>query len=135
MALPRRHEGRVLSFEEGTRHAFGNARSHAGARILVAGCGTLEALVVAEAHPLAREIVALDCSTRSIARLNRRIGLARARNILLGPLGRKYRRFAWCRATSTIPDRSESSITRSPPMSCTTSMNRRAVSRRFLVPS
>ncbi|HLD99839.1 MAG TPA: class I SAM-dependent methyltransferase [Bdellovibrionota bacterium] len=76
-ALPKRGQGRELSYEEGTRLAFGAPRPHTGIRILVAGAGTLEPLVVAQAHPEAREVVAVDFSARSLARLRFRFRLAR----------------------------------------------------------
>ncbi|OFZ54804.1 MAG: hypothetical protein A2428_03505 [Bdellovibrionales bacterium RIFOXYC1_FULL_54_43] len=76
-ALPKRGQGRELSYEAGTRLAFGSPRTHTGIRILVAGAGTLEPLVVAQAHPAAREIVAVDFSARSLARLRFRSRMAR----------------------------------------------------------
>lgn len=48
-----------------------------GLRILVAGCGTFEPLVVAQMHPSAREIVAVDLSARSIEVLRARLRWAR----------------------------------------------------------
>lgn len=77
LALPRRGEGRNLRYEFGTYLAFGAESSHADARILVAGAGTFEALVIAQAHPLAREIVAVDLSETSLGILKKRIGLYR----------------------------------------------------------
>lgn len=54
--------------------------THQGKRILIAGCGTLETLIIAEQHPLAQEIVAVDLSSRSLAILKRRLTFARLRN-------------------------------------------------------
>lgn len=93
LALPRRDQGEGLSYER----AVGLAReagkkplqrqTHQGIRILVAGAGTLEALVVAQQHPKAREVVALDLSHKSLARLRKRVRWARTRNaIYLAPL-------------------------------------------------
>jgi len=73
MALPVPGQGRELSYE------FGSNLPHEGIRILVAGAGTLEPVVVAQAHPRAREVVAVDFSRRSIAILKRRLALARIR--------------------------------------------------------
>lgn len=47
------------------------------ARILVAGCGSLEALVIARANPSARSVVAVDLSEGSLRVLERRMQLAR----------------------------------------------------------
>jgi SAM-dependent methyltransferase len=63
---------------------LGGRSSGRGRRILVVGAGTLEALVVALANPGAKEVVALDLSARSLARLRRRVWLARARQWVLG---------------------------------------------------
>ena len=46
-------------------------------RILVAGCGSLEALVIARANPSARAVVAVDLSEGSLRVLERRMQLAR----------------------------------------------------------
>ncbi len=51
--------------------------SHTGKKILVAGAGTLEALVVANQHPLAQSIVALDFSHHSLEILRQRVKWAR----------------------------------------------------------
>lgn len=64
-------------------------------RILVAGCGTLEAMLVAQAHPYAKEIVAIDISHASISRLKRRLWLARVMDVLYG-------RFLFSRALPPI---------------------------------
>ncbi len=93
LALPRRGQGLALQFERAVELASDKQLSaitpadHHGIRILVVGCGTLEALVVAQAHPQAREIVALDLSKRSLASLQRRLRWARARDLIyLAPL-------------------------------------------------
>ncbi len=62
LALPRRGEG-------------GELRHHG--RILIAGCGTLEAAIVAQANPDALEIVAVDLSAESIAISRRRLNWMR----------------------------------------------------------
>lgn len=87
IALPLRNQGRPLRYERGV--ALANQRlqsnfqqSHADKRILVAGCGTLEALVVAQQHPKAGEIVAVDFSQHSINISKRRCAIARLRNWL-----------------------------------------------------
>lgn len=51
--------------------------SHDGIRILVAGAGTLEGLVVAQAHPRAERVVAVDLSHASLRILKRRESWAR----------------------------------------------------------
>jgi SAM-dependent methyltransferase len=66
LALPRAREGDRLRLKD-----------HRGKRILVAGSGTLEALVVAQAHPDASEIVAVDLSARSIAISKKRFAFFR----------------------------------------------------------
>ncbi len=85
LRLPLRGQGAALRWERGVALArsasasglaLGLATDHDGLRILVAGAGTLEALVVARAHPRAREVVAVDLSERSIARLRARSRLA-----------------------------------------------------------
>jgi len=93
LALPRRGQGQALQYERAVELARDKQLSaitpadHHDIRILVVGCGTLEALVVAQAHPQAREIVALDLSQRSLASLRRRLRWARARDLLyLAPL-------------------------------------------------
>ena len=84
LALPRKGQGEALSWEHGARLAGREAVDHDGIRILVAGCGTLEALVVAQAHPKAKEVVAVDISEASISRLRVRVTLARLSNLILG---------------------------------------------------
>lgn len=80
-ALPRVEQTQRLAWERGREFMSGAAVSaditHEGKRILVAGCGTFEAVLVAMAHPRAAEIVAVDLSERSIARLQRRLAWAR----------------------------------------------------------
>ncbi len=76
LALPARGEGAALAYETGARLAFGEPRSATG-RVLVVGCGTLEALVASQANPRAAEVVALDLSEASLARLGRRERLQR----------------------------------------------------------
>ena len=84
LALPRRGQGGALTWERGADLAGREVTSHEGIRILVAGCGTLEALVIAQAHPRAQEVVAVDISEASIARLRVRVTLARVANLILG---------------------------------------------------
>jgi len=93
LALPRRGQGAGLRYERAVELAHDKQlaeivpASHDGIRVLVAGCGTLEALVVAQSHPHAREVVALDLSQRSLAILQRRIRWAHSRDMLyLAPL-------------------------------------------------
>lgn len=93
LALPRRGQGKGLQYERAVELARDNGlapvtpQSHHNIRILVAGCGTLEALVVAQAHPRAGEIIALDLSRRSLTTLRRRLRWARTRDLLrLAPL-------------------------------------------------
>ena len=83
LALPRRGQGTSLSYELGMQ-LLSNKKpaSHRGKRILVAGAGTLEALIVAQAHPLAREVVAVDLSGSAISRLRARTALARVRSLI-----------------------------------------------------
>lgn len=76
LSLPKRGQGQTLQYEHGTRLVWGTPLPHKGIRILVAGCGTLEALVVAEAHPFAQETVAVDLSASSIRKLAFRAKLA-----------------------------------------------------------
>lgn len=76
LALPRRDQGEQLKFELG-QSFLNQTQTHRGIRILVAGCGTLEALVVAQAHPWAQEIVAVDLSEKSLETLHRRIQWAK----------------------------------------------------------
>jgi 2-polyprenyl-3-methyl-5-hydroxy-6-metoxy-1,4-benzoquinol methylase len=84
LALPRRGQAGPLSWERGAELAGRERAGHEGLRILVARCGTLEPLVVAQAHPRAAEIVAVDISESSISRLRTRTALARISNAVLG---------------------------------------------------
>ena len=76
-ALPRKNQGANLAFELGARLAGEQAPDHRGKRILVAGAGTIEALVVATQHPGAREIVAVDLSAASLSLLRKRIRMGK----------------------------------------------------------
>lgn len=84
-ALPRRDQGVALAWARGADRARARnlplSSNGAGLRILVVGCGTLEALVVAQQHPQAVEVVALDLSAASLARLQQRLRLARVRDV------------------------------------------------------
>ncbi|MGZ3687058.1 MAG: class I SAM-dependent methyltransferase [Bdellovibrionota bacterium] len=82
LALPRRAQGSSLALPE------------PGARILVAGAGTLEALVVAQANPRAAEVLAVDLSGSSLGILRRRVWLAR--------IARPWQRIA--RITTRVAD-------------------------------
>lgn len=93
LALPVRGQGERLRWETGVAAAReagldgGLAERHDGLRFLVAGAGTVEALIVAQAHPRAREVVAVDLSAASIRTTHRRMAWARVSNALrLGPL-------------------------------------------------
>jgi len=81
LALPRKDQGQGLKYEAGAALVRSPLRSvpssHKGMRILVAGCGTLEALVVAQAHPQASEVVAIDISEASLSRFKKRLALAK----------------------------------------------------------
>lgn len=67
LALPRRGQGADLRY----------SGPKAAPRILVAGCGTLETVVVAQAHPDASEVVAVDLSAESVAISRRRLSWMR----------------------------------------------------------
>lgn len=67
--LPRRDQGESLDF---ARYA---GRGSSGIRILIAGCGTFEPLVVTQRHPQASQVIAVDLSARSLRRLERRLRL------------------------------------------------------------
>ncbi len=71
VALPHPSTGRLLRYERGCELAL-RPESHAGIRILIAGAGTFEPLVVAQQHPYAQEITAIDFSQSSIDRLKKR---------------------------------------------------------------
>ncbi len=85
LALPRRDQGQALAWARGAEWArqqgLNLSSDGRGLRILVAGCGTVEALVVAQMHPQASEVVALDLSEASLQRLGRRLTLARMRDV------------------------------------------------------
>lgn len=88
VALPRRDQGQGLRYECAVELAATagvpaiTPLSHEGLRILVAGAGTLEPLVVAQQHLKAKEIVAVDLSRRSLSTLRRRILLGRGSSML-----------------------------------------------------
>ena len=69
--LPRKGQGKSLSYEFGLKFTQ-TSGLHRGIRILVAGSGTFEPLVVAQNHPEAEEIVALDFSGKSLEVLRKR---------------------------------------------------------------
>ncbi len=83
-ALPRRGQAEAVAFETGTRLCFGKPRSAKGVRILVAGGGTLEPLVVAEANASAACVVAVELSQESLRILGRRTKFASALRFLRG---------------------------------------------------
>ena len=83
-ALPSRTQGDGVRFETGTRLCLGTPRPHRGTRILVAGAGTIEALVVAQANPEAACVVAVDLSDQSMRLLERRVRWARATRFFHG---------------------------------------------------
>lgn len=64
-------------YEHGARLAFGAPRSHEKIEILVAGCGTFEAVALGRAHPRAARLTAIDWSPASIKMLRNRARLAR----------------------------------------------------------
>lgn len=72
MALPRGPAPR-LSLEHGHRLLGLTTPLPTAPRILVAGSGTLEALVCARSNPRAAEIIAVDVSRASLRRLGRRV--------------------------------------------------------------
>lgn len=99
-ALPGAAQARSVAFEHGSA-LVGQSRvytdsvegSHEGARVLVVGGGTLEPLLVAQAHPNAQEVTILDLSGRAVQRAQRRIAwwklrhwLHKAKRPLLPPL-------------------------------------------------
>ncbi len=67
LALPRRSEGSSLQ----------GVNALSPRRVLVVGCGTLEPIVVAQAHPQAEEIVALDLPEASLRVARKRARWAR----------------------------------------------------------
>ncbi|MBI4925611.1 MAG: class I SAM-dependent methyltransferase, partial [Bdellovibrio sp.] len=88
-ALPRKNQGKTLSYEYGfellTLNKSTDHFTHAGKRILVAGAGTFEPLLVAITHPLASEIIAIDFSQPSLDLLAKRIEFYKLTNLLLRP--------------------------------------------------
>ena len=95
LALPARGQGQRLSYETGMKlTGMLGDNLHKEKRILVAGAGTLEALVVAQAHPYAKEIVAVDLSAKSIQRLKQRVSWARANDLC---------RFRWGKKLGALP--------------------------------
>ncbi len=86
LALPGRREGKELSYEHGTALRDGQASSSRGIRIAVAGCGTFEPVLVAQVHPQAREILAVDLSETSLRRARQRAVWARLTLRNLAPL-------------------------------------------------
>jgi len=87
LALPKKDQGTPLSYELGTQLA-GTPQSHINKKILVAGAGTLEALVVAQTHPGANEVVAVDFSKPSLKRLKTRSTFAKFFRHDLAPIRR-----------------------------------------------
>lgn len=81
LALPKRGEGASLAFERGLKLA-GRNQNHDGARILVAGCGTFEPLIVAQQNSRAAEVVAVDFSYEALKCLKKRFALARLAGVL-----------------------------------------------------
>ena len=75
-ALPSRRPEAELALTSAAKLA-GYVSFATAPRILVAGCGSLEALVIARANPSAREVVAIDLSEASLTRLGHRVHLAR----------------------------------------------------------
>jgi len=94
-ALPRTAQTGSVSFERAAK-LVGNAgvttyllpSSHRGMRVLVAGGGTLEPLIVAQAHPHARDVTVVDLSARSIERARRRMAWYRMQAWLTPRAGR-----------------------------------------------
>jgi SAM-dependent methyltransferase len=79
LGLPRRGEGGALAYEQGLDLARAQgllirdaAAGHRGIRILVAGGGTLEPLVVAQVHPHAQSLTVVDFSAAALTRARRR---------------------------------------------------------------
>lgn len=86
-ALPAGTQAGSVAFERGLALVAkpgvitdSRTRSHEGIRVLVAGGGTLEPLVVAQAHPRAREVTIVDLSAHSMQRARRRVGWFRVQN-------------------------------------------------------
>lgn len=70
-ALPHPSQGKAL------RYDFIDSRSTEDIRVLVAGAGTVEPLVVAQMHPDARSLTAIELSEHSAAQLKTRIRMQR----------------------------------------------------------
>ncbi|MEC9072280.1 MAG: class I SAM-dependent methyltransferase, partial [Myxococcota bacterium] len=84
VALPRAGSAPGIAWETGRGFAGDAEARHKGIRILVAGAGTLEALVVAQQHPRAAQVVAVDLSASSLELLRHRTLLARLASLTLG---------------------------------------------------
>ena len=84
LALPRAGQGARIAYETGATFAGSPSADHRGIRILVAGAGTFEALVIAQQHPRAQEVFALDLSQSSINQLKKRLRLAKIRRVFPG---------------------------------------------------
>lgn len=89
-ALPRAAQAGSVAFERAAKLAEGCGDStdiaeclHQGIRVLVAGGGTLEPLIVAQAHPQAHEVTVVDLSARSIERARRRLAWFRIQRWLM----------------------------------------------------
>lgn len=81
LKIPLLEQSRSLAYATGVRLISADEPTQgwgSGIRILVAGCGTLEPLVVAQQNPDAAEIVAVDLSEPSLATLSKRWRLYRA---------------------------------------------------------
>jgi SAM-dependent methyltransferase len=84
LALPRSGQGARIAYETGASFAGNPSADHRGKRILVAGAGTFEAVVIAQQHPRAQEVIALDLSQSSLDRLKKRLRLAKIRTVFPG---------------------------------------------------
>ena len=95
LALPKRGQGLSLAYEAGMAKAGVKGDIlHRNKRILVAGAGTLEALVVAQMHPHAKEVVAVDLSVKSIKSSQRRVAWSRVNDIF---------RLRWSKKLGRLP--------------------------------
>lgn len=83
LALPSRIQNKNLSFEFGLEKAKLTSLKQVGARILVAGSGTFEPLVVAAQNPKAEEIIAVELSESSVNVLKKRLLFQKIKNGLL----------------------------------------------------
>ena len=75
-AWPKPNQGQSLRYEYGRAHLPAKSAppvDHRAIRILIAGAGTFEPLVVAQMHPEAKEVVAVDWSCASLRNLERRM--------------------------------------------------------------